>query len=87
MAHFAQINENNIVTQVIVVADTDCAGGQFPDSEVAGAYFCNRLLGGTWKQTSYSGKFRGRYAGIGYTYDAELDEFIAPVSENVEEQS
>lgn len=87
MAHFAQINENNIVTQVIVVADTDCAGGQFPSSEFAGAYFCNRLLGGNWKQTSYNNKFRGRYAGIGYTYDAELDEFIAPATLNVEDES
>ena len=79
MAHFAQIDQDNIVTQVIVVADSDCAGGQFPHSEFAGAYFCNRLLGGNWKQTSFSGNFRGRYAGIGYTYDPELDEFIAPV--------
>jgi hypothetical protein len=44
MAHFAQINEDNVVTQVIVVADSDCAGGSFPDSEIAGAYFCNKLL-------------------------------------------
>jgi hypothetical protein len=79
MAHFAQIDEHNIVTQVIVVADSDCAGGQFPNSEFAGAYFCNRLLGGVWKQTSYNGNFRGRYAGIGFTYNPELDEFIAPV--------
>ena len=84
LAHFCQINEDNIVTQVIVVSDDDCAGGQFPQSEFAGAYFCNRLLGGTWKQTSYNGNFRGRYAGIGFTYDPELDEFIAPVVEEKE---
>ena len=78
MAHFAQINEQNIVTQVIVVSDDDCAGGNFPDSEFAGAYFCNRLLVGTWKQTSYNGNFRGRYAGIGYKYDTGLDMFITP---------
>ena len=78
MAHFAEIDSNNTVVRVIVVADTDCAGGQFPDSEVAGAYFCNRLLGGVWKQTSYNSNFRKRYAGIGYKYDAALDMFIPP---------
>jgi len=78
MAHFAQINENNIVTQVIVVADSDCGGGQYPESDPIGAAFCNNLLGGTWKQTSYNNNFRKRYAGIGYTFDAEKDMFIAP---------
>jgi hypothetical protein len=86
MAHFAEINQDNIVTQVIVVADSDCAGGQFPDSDPIGAAFCHDLLGGTWKQTSYNGDFRGRYAGIGFTYDPELDEFIAPVAPVVVEQ-
>jgi len=78
MAHFCQINENNIVTQVIVVADSDCAGGNFPDSEIAGVYFCNKMLGGTWKQTSYNSNFRKNYAGIGYKYDSALDMFITP---------
>lgn len=78
MAHFAKINVNNIVTQVIVVSDDNCAGGQFPDSEVAGAYFCTKLLGGTWKQTSYNSNFRKRYAGVGYTYDSALDMFVPP---------
>ena len=78
MAHFARIDENNIVTQVIVVADSDCGGGQYPESDPIGAAFCNKLLGGTWKQTSYNNNFRKRYAGIGYTFDAENDMFIAP---------
>lgn len=78
MAHFAKIDENNIVIQVIVVADSDCNGGNFPESEDSGAAFCNNLLGGTWKQTSYNNNFRKRYAGIGYTFDAENDMFIAP---------
>jgi hypothetical protein len=77
MAHFAQI-ENNIVTRVIVVADADCAGGQFPESDPIGAAFCNNLLGGTWKQTSYNSNFRKYYAGIGYKYDSALDMFITP---------
>lgn len=78
MAHFAQIDSDNIVTQVIVVSNNDCGGGDFPASEEIGAAFCHNLLGGTWKQTSYNNNFRKRYAGIGYTYDAERDAFIAP---------
>lgn len=78
MAHFAQIDENNIVTQVIVVANEDCGGGDYPEADPIGAAFCNNLLGGTWKQTSYNNNFRKRYAGIGYTFDAEKDMFIAP---------
>jgi hypothetical protein len=78
MAHFAQINENNIVTQVIVVSNNDCGGGDYPESDAIGASFCHNLLGGTWKQTSYNNNFRKRYAGIGYTFNSDLDAFIAP---------
>lgn len=78
MAHFAQIDSDNIVTQVIVVSNNDCGGGDFPASEEIGAAFCTNLLGGTWKQTSYNNNFRKHYAGIGYAYDAERDAFIAP---------
>lgn len=78
MAHFAQINSDNIVTQVIVVADNDCGGGEYPASDAVGAAFCNSLLGGTWKQTSYNSNFRKRYAGIGYTFNEELDAFVTP---------
>jgi hypothetical protein len=79
MAHFAQIDESNTVTQVIVVSNDDCGGGDFPSSEAPGQAFIASIgLSGTWKQTSYNGNFRAHYAGIGYTYDAELDAFIAP---------
>jgi len=78
MAHFCQLNEENIVTQVIVVANQDTADKDGVENEAIGAAFCNNLLGGTWKQTSYNGKIRKNYAGIGYKYDAELDAFIAP---------
>jgi len=79
MAHFAQLNDSNTVTQVIVVANSDCGDFDFPASETVGQAFIAGLgLTGTWKQTSYNNNFRGRYAGIGYTYDAVLDEFIAP---------
>lgn len=78
MAHFAQINENNVVTQVIVVSNDDCGGGNYPESDPIGAAFCHNLLGGTWKQTSYNGNFRKRYAGIGYTFREDIDAFVAP---------
>jgi len=79
MAHFAKVNDDNIVQQVIVVSNDDCGGGDFPASEPVGQAFIASLgLTGTWKQTSYNANFRGRYAGIGFTYDANLDEFVAP---------
>lgn len=83
MAHFARINsDSKVVEQVIVVNNDDCAGGEFPESEAAGQAFIASIgLSGVWKQTSYSSSFRGTYAGIGMTYDSELDEFVAPVVE------
>ena len=79
MAHFAQV-KNNQVEQVIVIADVDCGGGAFPESEPVGQAFI-ALLGfdGDWLQTSYNNNFRGIYAGIGFTYDVDLDEFVEPV--------
>ena len=78
MAHFAQLNEENLVTQVIVVANQDTADQDGVESEAIGIAFCTNLLGGNWKQTSYNGNIRKNYAGIGYKYDAELDAFIPP---------
>lgn len=77
MAHFAQL-ENNIVTNVIVVANQVILDENNNESEQKGIDFCSNLLGGTWLQTSYNGKIRKNFAGIGYTYDADLDAFIAP---------
>ena len=79
MAHFAQLDENNVVTQVIVVSNDDIKDphtGQ--EDEIIGIAFCKKLLGGNWKQTSYNNNMRVRYAGIGYSYNAELDAFVAP---------
>ena len=81
MAHFAELDSNNVVLRVIVVDNKDTSDAHGVEKEYIGAAFCERVLGGTWKQTSYNGNFRGRYAGIGYTYDAQLDEFLAPVVE------
>jgi hypothetical protein len=66
MAHFAQINNQQIVEQVIVIANDDCGGGNFPESEPIGQVFIAALgLTGEWLQTSYHANFRGKYAGIG----------------------
>ena len=80
MAHFAQLDENNVVTQVIVVANEDTSDVNGNEVEEIGVAFCKKLLGAdtNWKQTSYNNNFRVRYAGISYTYNAELDAFIAP---------
>lgn len=76
MAHFAKI-ENGFVTNVIVVSDADCGGGTFPASEPIGQAFIASIgLDGAWKQTSYNANFRGAYAGHGFTYDANIDEFV-----------
>jgi hypothetical protein len=78
MAHFAQLDGNNVVTQVIVVGNKDCADANGVEKESIGIAFCERLLGGTWKQTSYNGTIRKNYAGIGYTYNADIDAFVPP---------
>jgi hypothetical protein len=78
MAHYAQIDENNIVTQVIVIDNKDTADANGVEKEYIGAAFCERLFGGTWKQTSYNGNIRKNYAGIGYTYQADIDAFVSP---------
>lgn len=76
MAHFAQMIDGS-VHAVIVVANSDCNDLPFPESEPVGqAYIASLGLPGQWLQTSYSGSFRGRYAGIGFLY--ENDEFVAP---------
>jgi len=77
MAHFAKL-ENNVVTQVIVVANQDILDENGQESEQKGIDFCSNLLGGTWKQTSYNGNIRKNYAGVGYTYDEGRNAFIAP---------
>ncbi len=70
MAHFAKLDANNVVEQVIVVGNEDTADKDGTESEAIGVAFCQKLFGaGTnWKQTSYNGNIRGNYAGIGMTY-------------------
>jgi hypothetical protein len=84
VAHFAQVDVDNIVQQVIVVSNSDCGGGTFPQSEPLGQAFINGphpnclALTGVWLQTSYSASFRGCFAGVGFTYDQALDVFLPP---------
>jgi len=86
MAHFALIDSSNIVREVIVVSNDDCGGGDFPASEPIGQAFINGphpdnlALAGVWKQTSYSGSFRGCYAGLGFSYDPVADVFVPPTA-------
>jgi len=78
MAHFAQVTDN-IVRNVIVVNNSDCGGGDFPDSEPIGQDFIASIgIDGDWLQTSYNNNFRGQYAGQGMTYDPALDKFVSP---------
>lgn len=81
MAHFARV-ENNNVRQVIVVNNEVLENKEFPESEPIGIAFCKSLYGADteWRQTSYNANFRGKYAGAGDKYDAELDEFVSPAA-------
>ncbi len=78
MAHFARINEDNIVVSVVVVANKDTCDAFGVEKEHIGAAFLENLIGGTWKQTSYNANFRKNYAGIGYSYQADIDAFVPP---------
>lgn len=78
MSHFAELDENNVVKRVIVVANKDTADADGNEKESIGVAFCQKLLGGNWVQTSYNGSIRKNYAGIGYTYDVALDAFVPP---------
>lgn len=93
MAHFAQLDENNVVTQVIVINNSELLTQKIAtteegyisvstvESEKKGIEFCQSLYGADtrWVQTSYNGNFRGKYAGIGDTYDGSA--FTAPIVE------
>ena len=70
MAHFAKLDANNLVEQVIVVSNDDIKDNSGAEVESIGVAFCQKLLGAStnWKQTSYNDNFRGNYAGIGMTY-------------------
>lgn len=80
MAHFAKLDDSNVVLAVYVVSNDDIKNLPFPESEPLGVEFLKVWSNGyeKWKQTSYNSNFRKNYAGIGYTYNEVLDAFIAP---------
>lgn len=85
MAYFAHV-QNGLVLNIIIIDDVDCGGGDFPESEPIGQAFIHSIgLAGKWVQTSPDGNFRGTYAAIGFTYDPDLDEFVAPIPPQIEE--
>lgn len=80
MAHFAKLDDNNIVTEVVVVNNNVLLDSSGVEQEGIGVEFLKNLYGSStnWKQTSYSSSIRKNYAGIGFTYDSVRDAFIAP---------
>ena len=78
MAHFAELDNNNVVTRVIVVDNKDILDKNGNESEAIGKQFCLQFGPGPWVQTSYNNNFRGTFAGIGYKYDSNHDKFVAP---------
>ena len=78
MAHFAELNDSNIVLRVIVVNNEDILDEDETENEQVGIQFCENLLGGRWIQTSYNRTFRKHYAGTGFSYDEQRDAFIPP---------
>ena len=79
MAHFAKIGLNNVVTEVLVVANRETMDSNGVEHESIGVQFLKTLTGHeTWIQTSYNGNIRKNYAGVGYTYDSQRDAFIPP---------
>jgi len=69
MAHFAELDNNNNVLRVIVVAD---------EYESNGVDWCNNLFGGTWVQTSFNNRIRKQFCGVGFKYLPDADVFVTP---------
>lgn len=81
MEHFAQLDENNVVLQVIIVSEDDIKDSSGNVNEEVGIFFCRQLVNdpnSKWKRTSFNHEFRGRFGNVGFTYDESLDVFIAP---------
>jgi hypothetical protein len=81
MAHFARLDEDNVVQEVVVIANDDCLDENGAESEAIGIAFCEQLFNRIgWIQTSYNNNFRGQFAGVGYSYIPERDIFVRPKS-------
>ena len=77
MAYFAELDENNVVLRVISVSN-EITTQNSEEQEQLGINFCQNLFGGIWLQTSFNGRIRKNYAGMGFVYDADRDAFIPP---------
>lgn len=78
MAHFAKLNEQNIVTSVVVISNADLLDENGNENEQLGVAICEQIFGiGPWVQTSYNNSFRNRYAGIGDAFDPIKNIFVA----------
>ena len=82
MAHFAELDQDNIVTRVIVISNADIVDGDGVEQEALGVAVCRAICGAetNWVQTSYNSNFRKQYAGVGMKYEADADLFYNPVS-------
>jgi hypothetical protein len=78
MAHFAKLNDNNIVTEVIAVHNNELLDDNNVESESKGIDFCNSIIPGRWVQASFSNSFRSIFPAPGFSYDYEFDVFIPP---------
>ena len=79
MAHFAKLDDNNVVLEVTVVSNVDIHFLPFPESEAFGVKICRDVTGHQkWKQTSYNSNFRNTFAGTDYIYDSANDVFYEP---------
>jgi len=81
MAHFAELDTNNVVLRVLVVGNDKITDDNGQEQEALGVTFLQNLFGADtrWMQTSYNANFRGLYAGMGFTYDPVADVFVEPV--------
>ena len=79
MAHFAELDNNNVVLRVIVIDNDKTHDADGVEQEALGIAYCKSLFGEdtNWVQTSFNGNFRGIFAGITDVYDSQADEFIA----------
>lgn len=78
MAHFARIDENGIVIDMLVVSDSDTVDENGVEKQEIGQAYLHNAFGGSWIQYSYNGRIRKQLPAIGYKYDAENDVFVAP---------
>jgi hypothetical protein len=78
MAHFAKIDENNIVRRVVVINNSVLLDSDGNEQESLGVEFCAQTFSGTWKQTSYNSNIRKNFASLGYSYNSSIDAFVPP---------